>query len=253
VNQATNENYAIHTAAGSVHVGDDLELKVFPSIPSSTPPGGFLKLYPKIESGEPKLYVKLSDGQEHAVSGGSGSSGGDANDITYIPAAASDWNNNVDPGNVDDALDQLADRLDALENLPGASIARDHNGNYTTVSSSFVDVDSTNLSITLSLKGTKAFVYFVGLVAAGTGAAMLDFSVNGTRVGSAGVDGIARIAVGNTINNQTVTLCHLVTGLTPGQNIFKLQWRSNGGTATLFAGAGGGIDQIPVFGAYEVP
>jgi len=41
--------------------------------------------------------------------------GGDAADVAYTPAVAADWNGGVDPGNVDDALDQLAARIKALE------------------------------------------------------------------------------------------------------------------------------------------
>ena len=35
----------------------------------------------------------------------------DAEDITYTPAVATDWDGDADPGNVDDALDQLAERI----------------------------------------------------------------------------------------------------------------------------------------------
>ncbi len=44
-----------------------------------------------------------------------GGESGDASEITYTPAVEADWNGGVDPGNVDDALDQLADRIDDLE------------------------------------------------------------------------------------------------------------------------------------------
>mgnify|MGYP001287929233 CR=1 FL=1 len=39
----------------------------------------------------------------------------DAADVTYTPAAAANWNGGTDPGNVDDALDQLASRTSDLE------------------------------------------------------------------------------------------------------------------------------------------
>lgn len=44
-----------------------------------------------------------------------GSGGGDAGDVTYTPSDAADWDGNEDPGNVDDALDQLAARVDDVE------------------------------------------------------------------------------------------------------------------------------------------
>jgi hypothetical protein len=39
----------------------------------------------------------------------------DATDITYTPAVDTDWDSDTDPGDVDDALDQLAERVDDLE------------------------------------------------------------------------------------------------------------------------------------------
>jgi len=53
---------------------------------------------------------------------GLGESGGspvtvspDASEVTYTPLTLSDWTGSADPGNTDDALDQLADRLTAVE------------------------------------------------------------------------------------------------------------------------------------------
>jgi hypothetical protein len=39
----------------------------------------------------------------------------DASDITYTPGTATDWDSDTDPGDLDDALDQLAERVDDLE------------------------------------------------------------------------------------------------------------------------------------------
>lgn len=44
---------------------------------------------------------------------------GDAGDITYTPAVAADWDSDTDPGDVDNALDQLAERVDDLEGAGG--------------------------------------------------------------------------------------------------------------------------------------
>lgn len=41
----------------------------------------------------------------------------DAASVTYTPAVAGDWDGGTDPGNVDDALDQLAERVDSIEDL----------------------------------------------------------------------------------------------------------------------------------------
>tara|TARA_B100001778_G_scaffold334976_1_gene350070 strand:+ start:5370 stop:7148 length:1779 start_codon:yes stop_codon:yes gene_type:complete len=41
----------------------------------------------------------------------------DASDVTYAPIDLTDWDNDQDPGNVDDALDELADRTATNEDL----------------------------------------------------------------------------------------------------------------------------------------
>jgi len=42
---------------------------------------------------------------------------GDAADVTYTPIDNTDWDGDVDPGNVDDALDELAERTDTTEGI----------------------------------------------------------------------------------------------------------------------------------------
>ena len=66
----SSETYAIHTGEGSVHVGDDLEVKVFADPPVENPPSEFIKMYPKLDAGGPRLYAKDSDGYEHVLGGG---------------------------------------------------------------------------------------------------------------------------------------------------------------------------------------
>lgn len=39
----------------------------------------------------------------------------DAADITFTPTTATDWNSDADPGDLDDALNQLAERVDDAE------------------------------------------------------------------------------------------------------------------------------------------
>jgi len=42
---------------------------------------------------------------------------GDASDVTYTPLTSGDWDSPGDPGNVDDALDELASRVEGIEGL----------------------------------------------------------------------------------------------------------------------------------------
>lgn len=47
----------------------------------------------------------------------------DAGDVTYTPAVATDWAGDADPGDVDNALDQLAERVDDLEATPPGGVS----------------------------------------------------------------------------------------------------------------------------------
>lgn len=64
---ATQAAHAIHTGTGTVHVGDDLELKIFAALPGNNPPTGFLKVYAKLDAGVPKLYAKDASGTEYQL------------------------------------------------------------------------------------------------------------------------------------------------------------------------------------------
>lgn len=50
----------------------------------------------------------------------------DAGDITYTPGVLTDWDSDADPGDLDDALDQLAERVDDVEG--GVLGDHDHTG-----------------------------------------------------------------------------------------------------------------------------
>lgn len=77
------------------------------------------------------------------VDAGSGSV--DASDVTFTPASVGDWDSDTDPGNVDDALDQLANRTVYLQTGIGArvynstNISVPHNGTYLTFDSERFD------------------------------------------------------------------------------------------------------------------
>jgi hypothetical protein len=45
--------------------------------------------------------------------------GGDADDVTYTPTTVADWDGSADPGDVEQALDQLAERVTDLEGAGG--------------------------------------------------------------------------------------------------------------------------------------
>src|SRR5215813_1900723 len=109
-----------------------------------------------------------------------------------------------------------------LSGRPGSAIKRDNNANYSSTSTSFVAIDGTNLAVTITTNGTKARVSFVGVFnPAGTSSASaaFDIDVDGTRVGSAGVDGLV-VAAG--ANPALVSFSVTVTGLSVGAHPFKV-------------------------------
>lgn len=65
--------------------------------------------------------------QVHAIDGADHTGNLDASAITYTPAVLADWNGSADPGDADDALDQLADRMTTVEAATGTSVDPDTN------------------------------------------------------------------------------------------------------------------------------
>jgi hypothetical protein len=144
----------------------------------------------------------------------------------------------------------LRDNTSYLLSRPKNAVKRDNNANYTTTSASFVDIDGTNLSITLSVSGSAVLLAFSGTVNSSSNQPAFDFTVDGTRVGTGGSDGLMTMT-GNIQSNATFIA--LVTGLSAGSHTFKVQWRAVSGTTLLYAGNGtGGQDVQPYFSAVEV-
>lgn len=98
----------------SIIVTDEyIEMENVGSAPS-TPASDKIRLYS--ESGT----LKQKDDTGTVTTFGSGGAS-DASSVTYTPTTLGDWNSSADPGNVDDAFDQLADRVDTLENATVAA------------------------------------------------------------------------------------------------------------------------------------
>ena len=145
---------------------------------------------------------------------------------------------------------QLRDNLSALKDPPSAHYMLDETANYQTTSTTFVDVDGTKLSFTLSTNGGDVLVSFYGLITGPYGATMayLDVAVDGVRVG--GDDGLLGDGI---LGGQVFAFTVLVSGLSAGEHTFSLQWRVNGDYAVLYAGAGTtNYDLHPQFWVREV-
>jgi hypothetical protein len=147
--------------------------------------------------------------------------------------------------------EQLRDNLEFLKTPPTALHHVNQASDYTTTSTSFVDVDATNLSLTIVTAGGDVMIGFTGTVDNnGAGKTYLDVAVDSVRMG--GDDGL-QAADNNAITAEPMILCVLKQGLAPGSHTFKLQWKVQSGTSTLYAGAGTtNLDLHPQFWVREV-
>lgn len=157
---------------------------------------------------------------------------------------------NSEPLTADDLNTHLRDNLNALHAPPTASYQLNEAANYTTTSTTFVDVDATvgKLSLTITTTGGDVMIGFYGYAAATGNTGFFDVEMDGTRIG--GDDGLAVFY----ISIATTSFVILKTGVSAGSHTFKLQWKvASGGTATLYAGAGTlGADVHPQFWVREV-
>lgn len=157
------------------------------------------------------------------------------------------WDNNKFV-TADDLNEQLRDNFLWLLNRPSAVHTVDEVSNYSTTSTTWADVDGTDLAHTIDVKSGAVEVHFHGAVRISNSGAndtfvYFDVTVDGNR--HAGDDGIVGESFdgGNAWSGmRTVSFTRRITGLTPGSHTFRLQWRvaSSAGTttATLYAGAG---------------
>lgn len=135
-------------------------------------------------------------------------------------------------------MDALRGNLEYLLDPNHQRIRRDAS-DYVTTSTSFVDVDPTNLVITLETHGGPVLVSLSGVVTNGGSGAItyFDVAVDGTREGTPGATGTGLFAISSPTSGAytSINAGHLVTGLAAGTHTFKFQWRVSGNTATLHA------------------
>ena len=146
-------------------------------------------------------------------------------------------------------MNNIGENLVALKAPPSAAYVVDAGSNYTTTSATFVDVDVTNLALTITTTGGDVMVHFHGVVDhSTTGIVYLDVDVDGAR--TAGDDGLAGMAG---TDENTVSFTRLISGLSAGAHTFKLQWKTSTSTATIYAGVpASSRDWHPQFWVREV-
>lgn len=142
----------------------------------------------------------------------------------------------------------ISDNLEALKDPPSDSYECNEASDYTTSSTSFVDVDSTNLALTITTTGGDVLVGFTGSCGETGGDDFMYFNIDVDGTDVADDDGLVRQKLGSNI-----CFTYLVTGLNAGSHTFKLRWKvETGGAATLYAGAGTSkADLHPQFWARE--
>lgn len=150
----------------------------------------------------------------------------------------------------------LRDNLEFLKDPPTGAYKADESADYNTTSTSFVNVDVTNFAFSLDTAGGDVLIGFYGtfIMNAASREVYLDVDVNTLgRVG--GNDGL--IAGQNPETSVTrpipISFTYLLRNLSAGNHIFRLQWKVDGGNATLYAGAGTtGWDLHPQFWVREI-
>ncbi len=152
-----------------------------------------------------------------------------------------------------DLNSQVRDNLTYL--LSGRAktvIVRDNAASYGVTSTTFVDVDPTNLSITLT---PQSGIVEIGFAGAGgyssTSQVAFDVDIDGTRYANGFGDGITALLGANGPIGFTVTK----TGLSIASHTFKLQWKVINGTGSgsLYAGSGTpGSDFAAIFWVREI-
>lgn len=128
---------------------------------------------------------------------------------------------------------ELRDNLNALKAPPTAQRVLDQAANYTTTSTSFVDVDSVVLSLTVTSRGGDLMVHYHGSVLNTSNLlTMLDITLDGVRVGTE-----AGLIVVKGSHEALASFTRLLTGVAAGVHTIRLQWRVDVGTGVLLAGA----------------
>jgi hypothetical protein len=149
--------------------------------------------------------------------------------------------------------EHVRDNLNALKDPPTALYDVNEGADYTTTSSSFADVDATNLALTITTGGAHdIMIGFTGSVDhSAAGLVYFDLDLDGVLQG--GDDGIGVIQFGTSAVVHLVSFVYLIQNVTAASHTIKLQWKVSTGTATLYAGAGTStFDVHPQFWVREV-
>ncbi len=152
-----------------------------------------------------------------------------------------------------DLNEQLRDNQEFLKDPPTDIYDANEASDYTTTSTSFTDVDGTNFSLSLDTEGGDVLVWFSGNVRTNSAGQTIHLNVSVDGSDNVADDGIIGTPVTGAQPGLPTTFIRLIQGLAAGTHTFKLRWKTNTGTATLYAGAGtSNADVHPQFGVREI-
>lgn len=121
--------------------------------------------------------------------------------------------------------------------VTSAEYTLNEGADYSTSSGTFVDVDATNLSLTITTHGNDVLVHFHGTILQNNSSIACHFNIDVDGSPHAADDGIILALISDTLEKSPIAFTVRITGLSAASHTFKLQWKS-GATTTLYAGAG---------------
>lgn len=160
------------------------------------------------------------------------------------------WNTG-DPLTASDMNTHIRDNLEFLKTPPSSQYKANEASDYTTTSTSFVNVDGVNFSRTIVTKGGGILITFSGSIVM-SAAANVNFDVEMDGVRQGGDDGFVCINPGTVEGNASFVVP--LPPVSAASHVFKLQWKVQSGTVTMRAGAGTtlGRDIHPIFSVREL-
>lgn len=131
---------------------------------------------------------------------------------------------------VRDNQNHLKGRLDNAASHSASGVAL-----LSTTATAFVDVDATNLSLTLTTHGGVVLIGFTGTVQHSVGSARtyLNIAVDGVDyIADDGITGLVNASSGETRRIKPLSFVVLVSQLSAGSHIFKLRWKTTRNNTT---------------------
>lgn len=145
----------------------------------------------------------------------------------------------------------IRDNLLALKSPPRGVKNINEATDYTTTSTSWAYIDTTDVSITITTTGGDVTVFWLCNVKGSTSITVyFDLWIDGTPMG--GDSGLVAQDINAGTAGEAIPLIFRTNGLAAGSHQFRIVWRVSSGTATILAGAGtSGADLHPQFSVVE--